>query len=228
MNRKLSIIVGAAALLAVYGVALAQPGSPPAYGPPGVATVPYPGLAGAYSKSLTSGTIGAGIAANAPVYSFRYGGTGVAIVRTVCISVANAGTAFTAGNANLSLYAARAFTASDSAGTAGTLTGNNGKLRTSFSTTAVSSIQIANTGALTAGTRTLDTDPLSSVNIPVPATTTNYSLLSASCAPWGPAGDVAYPLLLATNEGFVIQTNMPATGTWTLQVRVDWEEAYSF
>ena len=231
LNRLFAYSLAAALALAP-AVAHAQAANPApttyAYGPAGQPISPISGgLLGAYSKSMVSGTIAAGLAAESPVYSFRYGGTGIAVIRKVTVSAIVAGTAFTVGAANLELFAARSFTASDSGGTAGTLTGNNSKLRTSLATTAVSDIRIASTGTLTAGTRTLDTDQAATVAFSAPATLTFTNLLnSTELYKPGQAGD--YPMELATNEGFVIQATVPATGTWTLQVLVDWEEYSAF
>lgn len=229
-NRFFALSV-CAALAFAPAVASAQTANPApttyAYGPAGQPISPIAGgLLGSYSKSMQSGTIAAGLAANSPVFSLRYGGTGIAVIRRISVSVAGTATAFAAGNATLQVFNARAFTASDSGGTAGTLTGNNGKLRTSLATTGVSSIQIANTGTLTAGTRTLDSDPLAGVTLAVGTATSTQLLNNTTLYEPGQAGD--YPLELATNEGFVIQANVPATGTWLLQVRVDWEEYSAF
>jgi len=229
LNRIFASVV-AAALALTPAIASAQVANPPAttyaYGPAGQPISPIAGgLLGAYSKSMQSGTIAAGLAANSPVYSFRYGGSGIAVIRRVSVSVAQL-TGSAGGLASLQMFNARAFTASDTGGTAGTLTGNNGKLRTSLATTAVSQIMIANTGTNTAGTRTLDTDPMAGIVVAL-TTTANTGMLNQSVLyEPGQAGD--YPLELANNEGFVIQMTVPATGTEVLQVRVDWEEYSAF
>lgn len=229
---KLSRILALGAVAALAALTLDRfadaQSAPGAYGPAGTAITPlYANQRGGYAKALVSGTMAAGLASGSPVYSFRYGGTGVAVIRGVCLSAVNAGTAFTAGVAHLDLFAARAFTASDTGGTAGTLTTNNGKLRTSTPTTAVSDIRISSTATLSAGTRTLDTDPLTSTVIPIPATTTNYTLLNPTCI-YAPVQGGDQPLVLAPNEGFVIQATVPATGTWTFEVETDWEELSSY
>lgn len=180
---------------------------------------------GAYSKGMISGTMAAGLAANSPVYSFRYGGTGLAVVKQIRISAANAGTGFAVGVGNFSLYFATAFTASDTGGTAGTLTNNNGDLRTAFPAMGVSDIRIASTATLTAGTRTLGTDALTNLMFPTSATA-SISLVSPAVIYNIPPGD--YPMVLTNNEGFVIQATVPATGTWTFTVTVDWEEYTGF
>lgn len=204
-----------------------NPAGPSGFAQTGSAVVPlYSGLLGSYSKALTSGTIAAGLAANSPVFSFRYGGTALAVIRSVAISATDITTGFAATNATFNMFAARAFTASDTGGTAGTLTGNNGKMRTSFATTGVSNIQIANTGTMSAGTRVLDTDPLASLT-GGPTATAGNPIISAGTAIYLPTPN-EYPLTLATNEGFVIQAVVPATGTWVLSVTVTWDEYSAF
>lgn len=229
-------LFGALAAAAFLLSAIAPPALAQSYNPAGATGYSGPvaigqnlgGLTGSYSKTLTSGTIGAGIAANAPVFSFRYGGSGFAVIKEINVKVVNAGTAFAAGVGRIDVFPARAFTASDSGGTAATLTGNNGKLRTSLATTGVSDIRISSTAALTAGTRTLDTDSIANILMAVPATTTNYQMAGPNEVVYGrnQAGD--YPMVLATNEGIVLQANMPATGTWTISVTVQWDEFASF
>lgn len=220
--RMPKIALALAAALAVAAPAAAQqPNS--AYGPTGTAPVPlYAGLLGSYSKALTSGTIAAGLASASPVYSLQYTGANLAVIRSVVLSATDITTGFAATNATFNMFAARAFTAADSGGNAGTLTGNNGKMRTSFATTGVGSIQIANTGTLTAGTRTLDTDPLASLT-GGPTTTAGNPVINAGTALYLPTPN-EYPLVLKANEGFVIQATVPATGTWVLSVTVTWDE----
>lgn len=229
MINRLSILVAGLALMfpvAAFSQAANPAPTTYAYGPQGQPISPIGGgLLGAYSKSMQSGTIAAGLAAGSPVYSFRYGGTGIAVIRRISVSVAEL-TGSAGGLASAQVFDARTFTASDSGGTAGTLTGNNGKLRTSLATTAVSSIQIANTGTLSAGTRTLDTDPFAGAVVPLTTTADTGGLSQTVIYEPGQAGD--YPLELANNEGFVIQLTVPATGTEVLQVRVDWEEYSAF
>ena len=55
------------------------------------------GALGAYSLGAVSGVMAAGIAANSPIFSFRYGGSNLVLLKRVLISAANAGTAFAAG-----------------------------------------------------------------------------------------------------------------------------------
>src|SRR6266404_3448761 len=111
-----------------------------------------PALLGSYCMGANSGTMAAGLAGGSPVFSFRYGAANLAIIRKVTTEADDITTAFVAGAAKFDMIAARSFTASDTGGTAGTLTGNNGKLRTSYATTGISDFRIASTATLTAGT----------------------------------------------------------------------------
>lgn len=184
-----------------------------------------PTLLGSYSMGANTGTMAAGLAGGAPVFSFRYGAANLAIVRKILIEADNITTAFVAGAAKFDLIAARSFTVSDTGGTAGTLTTNNGKLRTSYATTGVSDFRISSTATLTAGTRTLDAQPLASVEFAVP-TSIDADLLPTTALFQSQVGES--PLILAQNEGFVIQATVPGTGTWVFSVRVCWDEVSAF
>lgn len=184
-----------------------------------------PAVLGSYCMGANTGTMAAGLAAGAPVYSFRYGAANLAIVRKVIIEADNITTAFVAGAAKFDMIAARTFTASDTGGTAGTLTGNNGKLRTSFATTGLSDLRISSTATLTAGTRTLDAQPLASIEFSVP-TSIDADLLPTTTLFQSQVGES--PFILAQNEGFVLQATVPGTGTWVFSARVCWDEVSAF
>jgi hypothetical protein len=184
------------------------------------------GALGTYQKGLASGTMAAGLAGGSPIYSFRNSTTNVYTVKRVWISMGSLSTAFASGQATFNLFAARNFTASDSGGTAATLTGNNNKLRTSFATMGAADIRIASTSTLTAGSRTLDTDAISAISFAVSAAS-NTSQLAPNTLMW----DVKpgeWPIVLAQNEGFVVTTTVPATGTWVFSVTTKWDELASF
>jgi hypothetical protein len=175
---------------------------------------------------VKSGTMAAGLAANSPIASFRFGAAAISLIRKIQISADNAGTGFAAGVATFDLFAARSFTASDTTGNAATITGNNGKLRTSYATTGISDFRASATATLTAGTRTLDTTPINSLTVPTPVTA-DISLLPPNTTLFdGRASEV--PVILAQNEGFVIQATVPATGTFSFTVQACWDEMASF
>jgi len=182
------------------------------------------GSLGMYQLGAVSGTIGAGMAANAPIFAFQYTAANLALVKRVIISAGDTSTAFTAGIVTFQMFAARSFTALDTGGTTVTPTSNSNKLRTNMATAGVAAI-IANTAANTAGTRTLDGQAMASLTSSITATAGTpllapYPLLDQR------AGD--YPLVCAQNEGFVIQGTVPATGTWVFSVAVHWEELSTY
>ena len=184
------------------------------------------GALGIYSKALTSGVMAAGLAANASVFQFRWGSaTNICLVKKVLLSAGGIA-AFTAGSLTFNMVPARAFTINGAGGTAGTLTGNNGKMRTSMATTLLSDVRVASTAALTAGTWTLDTDAIGSFS--------GSTTITAGTGLVPPGTELfkhtigEYPFALVQNEGFHINATVPATGTWTFSVQVEWEELASF
>lgn len=186
------------------------------------------GSLGIYQKTLTSGTMAAGLAAAANVYSWRWGdATRLGVVQRIRLTgLAGSATAFTAGFASFKVFAARSFTASDSGGTAGTLTGNNSKLRTSMGTTLLTDVRISSTAALTAGTRTLDTDPTSQLTWSIGVVVS--VIYAGQVTLFGEDVGPSMPYVCAQNEGFVCQATVPATGTWQFGVTSLWAEVSSF
>lgn len=186
------------------------------------------GALGSYAITVSTGTMAAGIASASPIFSIRWSdATGkVMLVRVVRAALYSLGTGFATGTGFVEMVAARAFTASDTGGAAITLTTNNAKRRTTFGTSLIGSALIATTAALTAGTRTLDTNPLAGVHFGVPATT-NLVLLPTTVL-WAPDFAGEWPLVLAQNEGFIIRVTVPATGTWSADIQLEWTEVASF
>lgn len=186
------------------------------------------GSLGSYRKSLISGTMAAGLAGNSEIFQFRWTDvTRLCIIQKVLLDgLGGSATAFTAGFAKVDLVPARSWTAAGSGGTAGTITGNNGKMRTAMGTTLVGDIRIASTGALTAGTKTLDTDAIGQFTFTIGTGTSiqyanNIPLLGEDIGP-------TPPLVLASNEGFVVRATVPATGTWHFGITVVWTELTAY
>jgi hypothetical protein len=178
---------------------------------------------GSYAISATSGTIAAGQGANSPIFSFRWTDTvNAALIHRVAISMMSLGTGFAVGAATFGIIAARAFTGSDTGGTPLTLTTNNGKRKTGFSTTLVGDMRIASTAALGAGTRTLDAQDFGLLQCGITASVN--TVFQPTTNLWAPDQSSAWPLELVTNEGFVVRATVPATGTWQAQVTVEWSE----
>lgn len=177
----------------------------------------------AYMLDTLSGTMAAGLAANAPVYSVRWTNSlYIAVIRRVSLAMSSLGTGFTAGVGKFELFAARSFSASDSGGNDIRPTANKNKLRTSMNTTRFGSMRQSATAALTAGTRTLDTNPLRRIFFAV-GTATNTVYLQTTVV-LGSMVDSDYPLVLHADEGLVIQAQVPATGVWQFNVALEWME----
>jgi hypothetical protein len=181
---------------------------------------------GEYGISLVSGTMAAGLAAGAEAFQFRWThASNLARIKHVRIWAGGI-TAFTAGFCRFELVIARSWTANGSGGTTATLSGNNGKKRTTFATTLLGQARISSTAALGAGTKTLDSQGVGSVGGSVSATAGDKMI-----SPTGEAfafDGTAYPIVLAQDEGLVLRATVPATGTWTFGVDVDWAEMSSY
>ncbi len=183
------------------------------------------GALGSYAKAMRNGgtVMAAGLGAAAPIFSFRYGGANLCQIRRIKMSAAAGVTAFAAGSAMFDFFVARAFTASDTGGVAGSVAGNYAKLKSAMAASSgVADFRISQTATLTAVTRTLDADPFASLigGVPVVA---GQSLIPPNTAVFNPAPGEDL-LTLAQNEGFVCQATVPATGVWNFSIAVEWGE----
>jgi len=190
------------------------------------------GALGQYRLSLLTGTMAAGLAASSQIFQARWTSTPqLAIVWGLSMDGFFGGTsAFTAGFALFNLTIARVWTVDGSGGTSATLTGNNQKLRTSMGTTLMGAIRIASTGALGAGTSTLDGQAEGQIAVSIgTVASVNYfgqvGLYGASSLEDG--GNPA-PIVLAQNEGIVVRASVPATGTWRTGVTMAWSEVAAY
>jgi len=185
------------------------------------------GALGSYAFLATTGTMAAGLAANSPIFSFRWGNASgaLALIKEIRIAI-NSLTGFTAGIGKLQTFIARSFSASDSGGTAIVLTNNQAKKRTSFGSSLVTDARISSTAALTVGTRTLDTLPFAGLHFAVP-TTANFVMLPTAGL-WLPNHGGEWPIVLGQNEGIIIQATVPATGTFNGLIHVVWDEVGAY
>lgn len=186
-----------------------------------------PEILGAYQLALTSGAL-TGVAAGATVFSFRWApstSTNLCLIRRVEVGFSTVTAFTTAQSLQYSMQIARTWTANDSVGTTASFTQTNtGKFRTVMPTSAFAGggqILIATTGAVTAGTRTLDSQAM--------AFTQGASTAVGTALTSGPifqhqTGD--YPIIFAVNEGFIINNvqAMGAAGVVNLTVSVEWME----
>jgi hypothetical protein len=184
------------------------------------------GSLGAYSACHLSGTMAAGLAANSEIFQFRWtDATRFALITQVMLcGMAGSATAFAAGFAKIDCLVARGWTADGSGGTAMTLTGNNQKLRTPMGTTLVGAIRGSSTAALTAGTKTLDSQPIGLMTWSI-GTAANVIYVGQVQLFDGAS---SHPIVLAQNEGIVCRATVPATGTWQFGLAVQWVEVTSY
>lgn len=187
------------------------------------------GSLGQYRLATTVGLL-ATQAANGTLFSFRWGdATRLAIIMMIRLQCLQTAAATAAIFPRFEVFAARSFTASDSAGSALTLTGNSFKKRTGMGTTLVTDIRKSSaTAGLTVGTRTLDGDPI--LQLPTIQTATNPDPSIRSVAFDATDGN-DHPLVLAQNEGFIVRgpsTIFGAAGTADLVVECAWAEVASY
>lgn len=194
---------------------------------------PDVGSLGSYALGTKSGIMAAGLGAAAPIFSLRFAPTvnpnSLLVLKKLLITASTLGTAFTAGSALLETFVIRNYTVADTGGgslTLGTAV-TTGKLRTSQAISGVVDFRISATATLTAGTQTVDTNPIASTIIAIPATTVSYAILPADTALFE-AKPGEHPLVLAANEGIVVRATMPATGTWSFSIKALWDEVAAY
>lgn len=171
------------------------------------------GSLGIYSICAVTDVMAAGLAANSEIFQFRYTGSDVCLIREVTFDGLGGIAAFTAGAASFQLFRAAGWSADGSGGTALTLTGDNNKHKTSMvqSLSAVATARGSSTAALTAGTKTLNTNPMGSV---VGGLTATAGDKIPKATLWTDAAG-KHPCALVSQEGIVVRATVPATGTWT-------------
>ncbi len=180
----------------------------------------------AYSISQKSGSTGlTGLAAAAPILSLRWTNALYNAVVTLFrwqFLVTTVSTV--AGLLDSSLSVARSFTIADTGGVAVTLAGNDQKKRTSYKTTGMA-IQMAQTTALVAGTRTLDDNPVAMNGGWLTITTLGASPDFGASIPsqFDPSQE---GITLAANEGLVLAmiSAMPASAVAQLYFHIEWKE----
>lgn len=190
------------------------------------------GALGAFSVAAVSGTIGAGLAAASRVFSFRWADSSrFALIKRVVLSVGSDATAFTGGTCVFNLFRVVSFSVGDTTGrTDCTPTGNQNKLRVTGQGTTLltnNSICISTTAAISGGTLTTpDTNPLATNVVGIVATA--GTIILTPQYPLFEQRPGEHPLLLAANEGFMIQATVPISGTWKFGVKTDWSEVTAY
>lgn len=123
----------------------------------------------------------------------------------------------------------RAYTVAHTGGTTVDLTVGNQKKRAPFPASSVADMRIGTTGALTAGTQTLDAQPIAA---------DQFSEKAAGATVMTGFAEVElntedldrYPIVLAANEGLLIRNTIAqgAAGTARLVVEMDWLEVVRY
>lgn len=162
------------------------------------------------------------LAAGASVFSLRYTGNAVCLVRRIQIQWITTTTFTAAQRLEFGLYVARGFSTADAGGLPLNVT--SGKHRTSFAAPTLEA-RIAMTTALTAGTRTLDPHPIGIAALfsnAVGVTLAQTALLSQD------SGD--HPVALQNNEGLSLNNMllMGAGGVGVVYVNCELAETASF
>lgn len=191
------------------------------------------GTLGHYSWAGFTGILPAALAANSEVFQFRWtDATRLCVIRKVTISASVSTTFFAAGvPVQIDMVKATAWTVAGTGGATVTPAATM-KKRTSFGSTLVAAgdIRPATTAALGVGTKTLEANSIGAVTAPGPITASlNGLILPPSIIYQSDIEGGGYPLTFAQNEGFVIRSvAVPATGTWTASIAVDWAEVVAY
>lgn len=168
--------------------------------------------------------------ANGTLFSFRWGDASrLCLIQTVRLEVQQTAAATATIAPAFEVLIARSFTASDSSGTALTLTGNAFKKRTAMGSTLVTDIRKSSAAAgLTAGTRTLDSEPIMQVGAIQTITNINTTTYGKTL---DFTDGMDHPLVLSQNEGFIVRgptTAFGAAGTANLLVEIQWVELTAY
>ena len=183
------------------------------------------GARGAYCLGVNNGSavMAAGLAADSEIFQFRWtDATRFCVLRGVYFSMGSV-IAFVAGRMKFDLVCARGWTAN---GTGGTVSGftatGTAKKRNDFAVPLMAgNIRVADTAALGAGTKTLDTTPEACIAMGAP---TSIGPIIQRTPLWTRDTDSEYPFLFEQDEGFIIRAVVPGTGTWYFGITVEWAE----
>ena len=223
-----------------------------AFAAEGLHTIAKPhdyGALGHYAAVLTTGTVAAGMAADGELVQMRWvDATRFCLIHEIqVLEFRNITTAFAAGPYNFQAVRATAWSADGGGGAAVSVTDPQLQLRAAAMGASLFStgFRLATTGALTAGTKTLDTRPFGACfgNVgSTPAIAEYFIPKGGGTTGTGGGGvtlwkaDIAsgeHPIVLTSNggstsEGIVIRGTVPATGTWIASFLVKWAEVTAF
>lgn len=197
--------------------------------PNDLALSPYAG-SGAFAIGVDNGStvMTAGAQTDAEIFQWRWSDpTAACVIRSIRVSCGTV-IAFAAGRIKCDLMFATQYTAVGTGGINPSMATQRSNLKRSAfppSQMLATNIRIATTTPLTAGTRTLDTQPIASWQSSAPAAIGPLDTNRGMITLWQRDTGDETPIILNTDEGFVIRLTCPATGTYFLGVTVEWYEA---
>jgi hypothetical protein len=190
-----------------------------------------------YRVAAFTGTIAAATAANTEIFQFRFVSgtkTFALVYKVIFDGMGIVAVATALGPIGFNLFPARGWTGAGGGGTAIALTGDNAQMETAIATSQVNNLNIATTGALTAGTKTVDSTAIGqAIGAVGTGAVTTYQAQGTPIPPQpllDASGAGGMPLVLANNEGFVIRTTHvgPTALTYTAGFTVVWCEVTAF
>lgn len=192
------------------------------------------GAFGQFRYAGFTGILPAAIAANSEIFQFRWtDATRLCVIQRVTIGAAVSTTFFAAGvPVQIDLVKATSWSAAGTGGTTVTPAALL-KKRTSMASTLVAAgdIRPATTAALGAGTKTLEGLSMAAIAAagPITASLDGTIIAPGTVLFQADVSNGEHPIILSTNEGFVIRAvAVPATGTWTASINVDWAEVTAY
>lgn len=172
-----------------------------------------------------------GLSAGGAIYSFRWTDSArIAVIQKVLVGAVVVTAFGTAQEVSADLVVVRGFTASDTSGTAISMSANSGKKRTSMANSLVGDMRISTTTALTAGTGTADTNAVGYWIAGGGAAFNSVGSSSGMVPLFQVIPGAEHSLVLSQNEGFRIRVPVAqgATGVVRYTVNVDWAEVPSY
>lgn len=224
-----------------------------AFAAEGLHTIAKPqdyGAFGHFAAVLTTGTIGAGMAALGELVQMRWvDATRFCLIHEVqVLEFYNVATAWTSGRFLFDLIRSTAWSADGSGGGAVSVADPQLQMRAAAMGASLFStgFRLATTAALGAGTKNFDTLPMGATYGRVDAVAVKHhipqsNVVTTAAPAAGPGivlfkADIAsgeHPIVLTSNggstsEGISIRATVPATGTWAASFLVKWAEVAAF
>lgn len=189
-------------------------------------------LLGHYAIAAKTGVGNASLTGGSAIFSARWATTNVyAVIKRVSVGIIDTVAAFAAQAVDVDVVVSRAWTASDTGGTALVITNNAQKLNTRMGASLITDMRVLGATNIAAGTRTQDAQAFGAASLPCNVSGGNISL-GGGC----PLTDLyvmgafgQHPVICGLNEGInvrVITTDASQDNAY--YVRMDWAEIESY